>query len=174
MNKHIALTVIALAISTQASASTCYHPDEEGGGYWCAFVPIVDAPDDDKKMHLSELVLNPETQRYELKPNLSVDPFQERTVWSDQLGEFVPYGMALRAAYESFNPTPNLVEAKVWSDHYAEYVPYRMAANAVEDDAQWGNSPNLVARGILDPCPSVAAKPEPLRIAALTTLHFDH
>lgn len=148
MNKFISLAVVGLAFSTQASASFCFHPDEDGGGYWCAFVPIVDTPNSQQTMQLSELVLNPETDRYEIVARLSTDTFQERSVWSDHLGEYVPYGMALKTAYDA-------------------------AATA----QSWDNAPGLVARNLtepMEPCPVIATRSEGFSLALLDHYHFDN
>ena len=145
MNKIISVAVLGLAISSNASASACFQPDEEGAGHWCAFVPIIEAPETDPVLHLSELLLNAETDRYEVVSNLSSDLYQERSIWSDQMGEYVPYGMALKAAYDAGAESP-----------------------------LWENAPGLVARYRFEPCPQIAARSEGFQMAILDHYYFDH
>lgn len=87
----------------------------------------------------SELIYNAEYDEYQVAPLLGDDPFQERLVWSDRQGEYIPAAMAkAEADWEYRNQL-------VWSGDHGEYVP----------------------RFVLEPCPSIAGNAALLRVAGL-------
>lgn len=104
---------MALAIATLTPAAALAHIDLDASQWQRA-----------------ELLWSEFVGDYLAQPSLGDDPFQERLVWSDAHGDYIPAGMArTETAKVQHDPM-------VWSDAHGDYLP----------------------RDVLDPCPSVAER----------------
>jgi len=113
----------------------------------------------------AELAWNEEYDTYLVVPILKEDPFQERMVYSDYYTDYVPYGMALRAAYD-YQERMSQEQSMVWSDHYTDYVPLSMALPFTPEGIALGNKlREFLASAIPNPCQKVMTQPRADRIA---------
>jgi hypothetical protein len=106
----------------------------------------------------AELAWNEEHGTYLVVPILKEDPFQERMVYSDYYADYVPYGMALRAAYD-YQERIAQDQSMVWSDHYADFVPFSLAFPFTPEGMALGNRlSEFLASAIPNPCKKVRAQ----------------
>ena len=103
----------------------------------------------------AELAWSEEYGTYQVAPLLKEDPFQERMVYSDYYADYVPYGMALRAAYD-YQERIARDRSMIWSDHYADFVPFSLAFPFTPEGLALGNRlSEFLASALPNPCKTV-------------------